>query len=172
MAPVLATSRASVSSRIAARTLSESRPATSPSMASVNGRPATDSAFNTARASASQPAARAVSSSANRGGRATDGASSSESVSPAATSCSVKNGCPSARAYTSSTNPDGGGTPTNPLICSATSVWENGPRRISSTPASRRTCVSQSATAASSDTSSLRQVTTSRTPVPRTARIR
>lgn len=87
-----ASNRAAVSSRVAASSLSWSRPMISASSASVNGLPATASALSIARASAPHRAARATNSSASRAGNANGCARRCESVIAAATSCSVKDG--------------------------------------------------------------------------------
>ena len=78
----------------------------------------------------------------------------------AATSCSVKNGFPSARAYSSSTTGADAGEPASSATCSATSSRDSGPSRTSATPPRPRTCVSHSATCGSSGVSSDRHVTT------------
>ena len=56
-----------------------------------------------------------------------------QSASAAATSCSVKNGLPSARAYPSSANWAGADPPARAATCSAVFSRESGPSRISST---------------------------------------
>ena len=139
---------------------------------SVNGRPATASALSTARASAPHRAARATSSSANRRrqrhrlrqlARVGDGGGHQllgEERMPLRPRVHLLHQlrrwrCPHQR-----------GDLLGHLL------RDSGPSRISSTPASRRTWVSQSATAASSGTSSLRQVTTTVTASPRPARTR
>src|SRR5439155_24758433 len=90
----------------------------------------------------------------------------------AATSCSVKNGFPSARAYNSPATRGGGGPPHSPATCSAASTSDSGASRISSTPHPPRTCASQLATSGSTGASSLRHVTTSVTASPHPARER
>lgn len=83
-----------------------------------------------------------------------------QSASAAATSCPVKNGLPSARAYPSSANWAGADPPARAATCSAVFSRESGPSRISSTSLPPRAFASHAATTGSRGDSSPRHVTT------------
>jgi hypothetical protein len=78
----------------------------------------------------------------------------------------VKNGFPSARAYSSSTTRPAAGEPESSATCSATSRRDIGPSPICVTPPRSLTCASHSTTCGSSGASSERHVTTTAPPDP------